>query len=242
MIVSKFRVAELVQVPTGTSDFNDLISRFAATWRSPLTVSDGYAEEEIARKEAELGIRIPLPLRSFLLLAGNRADLAGTQDPFRSPGDLVVNDVGMLEFRDECQKCATWGTPVTGGDSADGESIVFWLDRQRTGTHWEMYQRRLDLFLLEASIAESMLAVGSISAFVEGSAGLIAALKDAGRPLAFPDHPFWPVPDAPPVRWFGVDDVFLRVEADEWAWLYARTESDMAAAQRTLPVAQWTRV
>lgn len=82
---------------------------------APWQPGDGYEEQILVAAEDRLGIRLPEPLRSFVLAWGRRKDLTRKSHPMLSPTQFLLHDDALV-FWVENQACTYWAIPL--GDLA----------------------------------------------------------------------------------------------------------------------------
>lgn len=85
-----------------------LVKRCVAHWHEPLREGQGYAASELDAAERRLGFPLPVALREWYQLAGQREDLTARQDRLLPPSVLKVEH-GVLFFHVENQGCCLWG-------------------------------------------------------------------------------------------------------------------------------------
>ena len=100
--------AELVALLLSPPDRWTLVKRFVAHWHEPLREGQGYGASELDAAERRLGFPLPVALREWYQLAGQRKDLTARQDRLLSPSVLKAEH-GMLFFHVENQGCCLWG-------------------------------------------------------------------------------------------------------------------------------------
>lgn len=81
------------------------------TLYAPWQPGDGCEEQILVAAEGRLGVRLPDPLRSFVLAWGRRADLTRKNHPMLSPTKFLLQD-GALVFWVENQACTYWAIPL----------------------------------------------------------------------------------------------------------------------------------
>ncbi len=76
-----------------------------------LIEADGTPEDALAQAESRLGLRLPVALREYFLLAGSADDANRMHNMLFRPDEFVVED-GYLVFMEENQAVVHWGIPV----------------------------------------------------------------------------------------------------------------------------------
>lgn len=88
------------------------LTRFAAEWRAPVGVGNGYDPAVLDDTEARLGVRLPAALREIYGLLGRRDDLLRNQNPLLRPEQLYLSK-GAMVYQTENQGAAEWGSSWT---------------------------------------------------------------------------------------------------------------------------------
>lgn len=224
---------ELAALPADPDGVCEVAERFVSEWFGPIADADGCEVGEIEHAERVLGFSLPSALRRIYGTIGRRDDLLRRADAVQEIGKLGVDD-DVLVFRQENQRCALWGVQTADlGQAADPP--VVWKDPQDDGSHWQHDQDRLSVALLEAIFSESMVSHGRNVLYCEAEEGTIEALSADFVPLPEFEHVFWPIPDGPPIQWFGTTDALLRSDGGIRLWLYARTPAALDAARNLVP-------
>jgi hypothetical protein len=228
---------DLVELPDDAAAVCELISSFLESWNVTQPGLDlSLAENEVREAEYRLGLALPVALRWMLTNVGAGHNVIGRQDFLVHPRCLEIDDQGVLVYRVENQHCAKWGVRVDEIGYLDPP--VIWKDLQ-AGAEWCSYQQRLSVDLLEMVFNEAMLSPEANVLQTELASGAPPELDSLPR-LAIPEHVFWPLPEGPPVRWYGMRDCLIRNDGDVWLWAFGRTADDVNRATRAIP-GEWTR-
>ena len=106
----------------------------------PLTAGDGESEASISKGEVCLGVRLPVVLREYYLLAGRLDRFNRAHNRLLRPEEWSV-DGGKLVFLEENQRVVFWGIeagslpgddpPVYQGQEVRGRSTDWYLEHER---------------------------------------------------------------------------------------------------------------
>ena len=122
-----------------------LTSTFARLVR-PLTPEDGQPEASISIAEARLGLRLPVVLRQYYLLAGRFDRFNRAHNQLLRPEEWSV-DGGKLVFLEENQCVVFWGVDV--GALTEDDPPVFQAENVRDRpTEWYLELKRCSEFLI----------------------------------------------------------------------------------------------
>ena len=196
-----------------------LLTALVKRWRRPLTGPDGYSQGCVDDAERRLRIQVPLTLREWYRLAGNRKDLWSEQDESIPPNRLEVDDV--LTIYVENQSVVRWG--IRRGDLDEDDPPVFVSDVDDRSV-WHLENGSVTEFALQ--MFASNLKWSRHNRCDANGAGNLEALRVIAasyRRLPFPDW-HWP---AWPTRLYGNDDIVIEHNGtgdDAWLWVCARTE------------------
>jgi hypothetical protein len=80
--------------------------------------ADGVSEEAFAQAESRLGLRLPVALREYFLIAGNADDANRMHNVLFRLDEFFIED-GFLVFMEENQAVVHWGIPVDRLDEPD---------------------------------------------------------------------------------------------------------------------------
>jgi hypothetical protein len=122
-----------------------LASTIAVLLRPP-TLEDGETEASIAEGETRLGLRLPVVLREYYLLAGRFDRFNRAHNKLLRPEEWSV-DLGKLVFLEENQCVVFWG--VDAGTSPGDDPPVYQGQNVRgRPTDWYLEHERSSEFLL----------------------------------------------------------------------------------------------
>ncbi|MEY9928169.1 hypothetical protein ABH926_002803 [Catenulispora sp. GP43] len=194
----------------------------AADWSErPLTPADGYTDADLDAAAAELGHPLPAALREALKLFGRRDDLTRNQDPLSTPEDLEVHE-GALVFRDENQSVCAWGILLADLDQEDPPTYLRPDLADKSQEEWLPWTDKLSLALVEALMAETVLAEAE---------DLSDAWGLGGDPVD--DSTLTELPRIQPewykTTWYVGDDILAHVSGDAWISVRARSQEALAA-------------
>ncbi len=79
---------------------------------------DGTSEQALAQAESRLGLRFPVALREYFLIAGNADDANRAHNVLFRPDEFVLEDE-YLVFMEENQAVVHWGIPMDHLDEPD---------------------------------------------------------------------------------------------------------------------------
>lgn len=188
----------------------------AADWSErPLTAADGFTDADLDTAAAKLGHPLPAALREALRLFGRRDDLARNQDPLTAPEDLETCE-GALIFRDENQGVCAWGVLLKDLHQDDPPTYLRADLADKSQEEWLPWTDKLSLALIEALMAETVLAE-------------VEDLSDAweldGEPVDATDLTELPriQPEWYKTTWYVGDDILAHVS--DTAWISVRAHS-----------------
>ncbi|MAG93985.1 MAG: hypothetical protein CMJ48_09575 [Planctomycetaceae bacterium] len=189
-------------------------------WYKPLSDDDGARRTDLDEAEHSLGISLPITLREWYTLAGNRHDVWCAQDQLVRPESLAVRD-DVLVFYIENQGVVRWGIPVASLGLDDPPVVVESVDQ---ANHWITENRTLSEFAVQMAVFNIKWSsknrcwangVGNSAAF-----DLIAANYPH---FAFPDW-YWPCGSH--TKFYGFGDIIIETNhGTDWIWVATRTES-----------------
>lgn len=226
-----FNAADFAARLSARADRWSLLKDFIAEWHGPLEDGDGYPASEIDAAEQRLGLKLPVALREWYQLAGQREDVVAVQNFLRPPDRLFTQEQDGAEvfyFYTENQACVNWG--ILASDLALDDPPVY-LDE--TGS---VENRSLSQFVTQMVVLETA-CFGS--AFGGNGSANLEALESVERyfvPLGLPDW-HWPIYAS---RLYGGDDVLIEAEASEdgyqWIWIGARSQSALRDATQRFSI------
>ncbi len=208
-----------------------LLKDFVAEWHAPLKDGDGYTAEEVDAAERRLGLKLPLALREYYLLAGQREDLVAKQNFLVSPDELEIEE-GLLEFYCENQGVVHWG--VNPDDLHLPDPPVYLNDDGLYGGERENIRQNetLSEFVLQMLVLETacFTEMGGNAAGDTNTAGIVQAnFKPLGLPI-------WSWPKYS--RLYGRDDVLVELDQGDdkncWVWVAALTKEALHEAVKLL--------
>jgi hypothetical protein len=128
------------------ASFAERLKSTFTTLLHPLTSDDGQSETSISDAEARLGMRLPVVLREYYLLAGRFDRFNRVHNQLLRPEGWFV-DGGKLVFLEENQGVVFWG--VESGTSPDDDPPVYQGPNVRgRPTEWYLEHERCSEFLL----------------------------------------------------------------------------------------------
>ncbi|MBX7223642.1 MAG: SMI1/KNR4 family protein [Blastocatellia bacterium] len=206
-------------IPRSLKDRWELLAELVKQWRHPLTVGDGFPEELLRNTEQRLGCRLPLALRSWYLLAGNRKDLWSHNDELVPPDQLEIKD--FLTIYIENQAVVEWGIRRADLDRDDPPVFVSDIEEQglwhRQNPTVSEFALQMFVFQLKWSNRNRCYANGP------GKAATHQVIERHYPRLPFPD---WHWPDWP-TRFYGNEEVVIESNGGSeggWIWVCSRTE------------------
>ncbi len=121
------------------STFADEYQTLFARLGYPLSKRSGLSEDQVARAEAKCGIRLPVALRDYYLMAGREKALNHAFNRLCMPSDWGVHS-GKLVFMEENQTVVVWGVNATRRPThdpsvfqaplVDGEIDRWWVEHK----------------------------------------------------------------------------------------------------------------
>ncbi|MFF0205876.1 SMI1/KNR4 family protein [Streptomyces sp. NPDC005017] len=214
------------------------IRDFAASWSTPLSLTDGLTSVDVQRAEDRLGLSLPVALREAYALFGRRRDLVAQQNPFLEPDELLLDPSGeLLVFRSENQGCAGWGVALA-DLSREDPPVVLFSDRLPRSSNRSPFLDRMSLACVETVLSEAVTARWAHGRACQATSEVVACLQEEFSPVALPPYPAWFDPMGPPVRWFSAPGLLLCLEpGSEGTELVVtgRTETDLQRATEAIP-------
>ncbi|MEY2242383.1 SMI1/KNR4 family protein [Streptomyces sp. BF23-18] len=206
---------------------------FTHAWAEPLTVGDGFTEENLARAEERLGVSLPTALDEMYRLLGRRQDLTSNHDRLLHPDQLYIDARSeTLVFREENQGACSWGVLLKDLDQTDPAVHVLSDLTDRQAQRWEPWMERLSWMAVEMVLAESLHAPQHLSDFLyEPDPEYTRILEESCEQLPFPTYT---ARGFEGTRWFLGADVLLRDE-EGYVPVRARTEEALEAVRALLP-------
>jgi hypothetical protein len=126
--------------------FTERLKSTSAKLVRPLTPEDGQSETNISHAEARLGLRLPVVLREYYLLAGKFDRFNRAHNRLRRPEEWCV-DGGKLVFLEENQCVVYWD--VEACTTPDNDPPVYQGQNVRgQPTEWYMEHKHCSEFLL----------------------------------------------------------------------------------------------
>jgi hypothetical protein len=102
-------------VPSRIERYKEIVERIL---ERDLIAGDGTPEASLAQAELRLGLRLPVALREYFLIAGNADDANRMHNVLFRSDEFVVED-GYLVFMEENQAVVHWGIPIDRCDETD---------------------------------------------------------------------------------------------------------------------------
>ncbi len=198
-----------------------LLSSLIGLWRPELTPADGFSSGCLNEAEARLKIRIPIALREWYLLAGNRRDIWSGQDEFLSPKQLEVDELLIIYV--ENQAVVQWGIRLS--DLGQEDPPVFVSDDEVENA-WHLENESVTEFALQTFVSNLKWSrQNRCYASSAGNPKVLQVIEENYRRLPFPDWrwPMWPT------RFFG--DEYIVIEqngAGDQVWLSVCTRTEEA--------------
>jgi hypothetical protein len=120
------------------SSFETYFRELYATFGYPLTEKHALSRKVLTAAERRLGVRVPIALRDFYLVAGGERRFNHSFNRILSPRDWEV-DKQRLIFMDENQVVVRWGVSLRNASSADppisqgvnGETIAWYPEHRK---------------------------------------------------------------------------------------------------------------
>jgi hypothetical protein len=233
----------LPQIPFDRTERWKWLQVVAAGWFPPLRPDDGVSAAVLDAAEVRLGVRLPLALREWYLLCGNRPDIWSRQDRFLTPQKLRLRN-GMLVFYQENQGVVEWGISLGELGQEDPPVAVDVSDLETRPEEdacggWVVQNATTSEFALQMLLGCVKFAAGL--PFAGNGAcpdGAIQLIEQAYPQLPLPDW-HWP---GFPTRFYGCADLLIEVDgpaSHPWLWVAARKE---AAFRGLLEVLEPARV
>jgi len=206
-----------------------LLTDFVAEWHSPLQEGDAYSPEELDAAELRLGLKLPLALREWYQLAGQREDITVPQNALLHPSSLhIEND--LFVFHVENQWVVEWGIQV---DDLALDDPPVWLDD--SGLHDTPQEpiRENDTvseFALQMVVFETIIRPQVLQGYSRGASLALDTVEQSFVPLGFPDW-HWPVYAT---RFYGGDDILIQVFGDKELHVAARSRAAFKEVETAL--------
>ena len=223
------RITAALQAATTTTTPGDrtaawhLAELIAADWSArPLTPDDGYPETDLEAAETTLGHPLPAALREALHLFGRRDDLTRNQDPLATPEDLDIHE-GALIFRDENQGVCSWGVLLEDLGQEDPPTYFRADLADKSKEEWIPWTDKLSLALVEALMAETVLADTEDDLGVSQDLG-DQTPEEAGLTALPRIQPAWYQ-----TTWYVGDDLLAHAADGAWITIRARTSEALNA-------------
>lgn len=208
-----------------------LLKDFVAEWHSPLEFGDGYTAEEIDAAEQRLGLKLPLALREWYQLAGQRKDLTAVQNFLRPPDRLLTREedgAQVLYFYTENQGEPNWG--ILASDLKLDDPPVY-LDE--TGA---IETQTLSEFIMQMVTLETACFGGAYGGNGPANPEALESVRRHFVRLGFPDW-HWPVDGS---RLYGGSDILIEAEASkdgyQWIWMGAQSQSALRDAAQLISI------
>ncbi|MDX6237664.1 MAG: hypothetical protein QOG10_2479 [Kribbellaceae bacterium] len=224
-------IRDLIALPAQAEEICEVAEAFLRQVPA-VALSDEELEPQLATAQSRMGAPLPPALRWLYGRLGVSGRRLFQQDPIVHLESLMVDEDGVVTFRTEQQGCVEWGyTLVPGADPA-----VVIRNHMTTGmSHWEPFQSRLSVHVLEGVLSEAMFCSGTHTASLDPTPQVLEALEQLAA-LGIPPHPFWAAVDGEhPVRWYGHPEAVVRSDAGDWLWALGRTKEDLRRLMDRVP-------
>lgn len=199
-----------------------LLTDFVAEWHTPLQAGDGYSAAELDAAEQRLGLKLPLALREWYQLAGQREDITSMQNFLVSPEELGIHEEnGLLVFHCENQQVVEWGVQASDLGLADPP---VWLDDSGLhDTQQEPIQENntLSEFVLQMVVLDTMFNPKVFQALGRVTPQTVESVEQNFVRLGLPDW-HWP---SYPTQFYGGDDILVQASRGEDLWLQVTARS-----------------
>jgi len=202
-----------------------------AEWHTPLQEGDGYSPEELDAAEQRLGFKLPLALREWYQLAGQRENIVAPQNWLVSPAELEIEEEnGLLVFHSENQQVVEWGIQA---DDLDLDNPPVWLDD--SGLHDTQQEPirendTLSEFVLQMVVFETIVWPQVLQGYSRGASLALDTVEQSFVPLEFPDW-HWPVY---PTRFYGGNDILIQVFGEKELHVAARSRAAFKEVETAL--------
>jgi len=205
-----------LRAPTTAEDRFRILQQLVEYWHGPIGPQDAMNTGDLAH------VRLPQPLRSWFLWAGNRPEIMSGQNFLLSPEQIRMEDDHLL-FYIENQGVYRWATLPEGSDPP-----VF--GRYNDGEPWQLEDVSLSEHLILACLFESIMGApyGASNAWIKQDT--LFQITNALQPLAIAT---WRWPGA--TRFYARNGVFMYAAQNEIAgeighsvWIGAKTQAPLA--------------
>lgn len=129
---------------------------FAAEWRAPLEIGDGYGAAVLDEAEERLGVRVPAALREVYGLLGRRDDLLRNENRLLRPEQLYLSK-GALVYNTENQGAAEWGILLEDLITEDPPTVIRSSLADASAERWEPWTARLSVAVMDLVMSETVL-------------------------------------------------------------------------------------
>ncbi len=213
-------VSPVQNLPQKRNERWDALSVLISQWYRPLSSQDGVAAKELDLAEASLGIKLPIALREWYELAGNRQDVWCVQDELVAPALLKIRD-GVLVFYVENQSVVRWGIPEESLRLDDPPAVIESMDQSN---HWIQENGQLSEFAVQMALFTVKFSPES-RCWANGSANPDAfeLIAEHYPRFSFPEW-YW-LGDCR-TKFYGSRDIVIETNGrSDWIWLTTRTET-----------------
>ena len=211
-----------------------LLKDFIAEWHSPLEPGDGYSAADIDAAEQRLGLKLPIALREWYALAGQREDVVATQNFLVGPDELEFEE-GLLEFHSENQGVVYWG--IKPDDLHLPDPPVYLNDSElhdepEDDDPQELIRENetLSEFALQMVLCETIITQDRAIMMQSPGRDTIARVEREYVRFGFPE---WHWPEYP-VRFYGAEDTLAMIVGGESIYLAASTHAAYNKAKELL--------
>jgi hypothetical protein len=206
-----------------------LLTEFVAEWHTPLQEGDGYSAAELDAAEQRLGLKLPLALREWCQVAGQREDITFPRNALLHPSGLHVEN-SLLVFHVENQWVVEWGIQV---DDLDLDNPPVWLDD--SGLHDTPQEPirendTLSEFALQMVVFETITRPQVLQGYSRGASLALDTVERRFVHLGFPDW-HWPLY---PTRFYGGNDILIQVIGDQELHVAARSRAAFKEVETAL--------
>ncbi len=227
----------------------NLINEFIEEWHDERTDDDGIASQKIEEAEARLGLSLPLYLKKWYVMYGNKlvdrsirhrglnpqtmeivepvhVDSIIVQNHFLSPSELHVENE-MLIFYAENQWCSAWAFKSS---ELNQDDPPVYIQKEYQTSEWIAQHKNFTEFLFPMNFLETIFGseIGGNGSVAED---VLQRMKTNLHLLPVADWK-WP---GDPTRFYFTDDLLVSCDsmegASSWIWFAAKDQDAFEVAR-----------